>query len=430
MLTAAKADSMLGLCAAVSSAGYVITNATPSGVALYEAFRFNYPEIRESAMIVDVGARSTHLLFVAEGRFFGRTLPLGGNAVTQSVADELGVDFASAEKLKLELLLADGNQLSHSLPWRAVQAGAENFCAKLQAEITRSTVNLRRQTSADHPTALYITGGGSRLETLTRSLGEKLKLPVLRFDPLRRVEVSSQVEALVGTHAAVLLSQLVGLATRLIVKNHPTVNLLPLVIRNELAFRRRQPAVIAAAALILMALLPPIRHFHSRAVAAQSEATEIETQLQPLRALAKRNTELLQHIERTRKLVDELQGVVDKKTNWLRFLKDLQDRLVTVEDVWLDSLSIARDPSPEVAPASGSGAATANLRLVLSGRLLDRNNPISKVSAESYARVKQLIASFGGSEFIASIDHERFDNSQPGILRFDFTLVVRPQKPL
>ena len=172
------------------------------------------------------------------------------------------------------------------------------------------------------------------------------------------------------------------------------------------------------------------RSVNRLAVAAQGHATEVELQLRPLRELEKRNTELLQHIERAKKSVAELQGVVEKKTNWLRFLKDLQDRLVTVEDVWLESLSIVRDPSLEVLAAAGSGSPATDLRLVLSGRLLDRGNPISKVSAESYERVKQLIASFGGSEFIASVEHERFDNSQPGILRFDFTLVVRPQKPL
>jgi type IV pilus assembly protein PilM len=52
------------------------------------------------------------------------------------------------------------------------------------------------------------------------------------------------------------------------------------------------------------------------------------------------------------------------------------------------------------------------------------------VSQESQNRVKTLLASFVESEFIIAIEDERFDNSQPGVLKFDFILVVSPAKPL
>ena len=57
-------------------------------------------------------------------------------------------------------------------------------------------------------------------------------------------------------------------------------------------------------------------------------------------------------------------------------------------------------------------------------------NPTSKVSQESFDRVKRLLASFTGSQFIAKVENEHFDNSQNGVLRFDFTLVINPAKPL
>jgi hypothetical protein len=66
----------------------------------------------------------------------------------------------------------------------------------------------------------------------------------------------------------------------------------------------------------------------------------------------------------------------------------------------------------------------------LSGRLLDISNPQSKVSSQSTQRVKQLLASFTGSQFITAVENERFDNSQNGLLRFDFTLVINPKKTL
>jgi hypothetical protein len=70
------------------------------------------------------------------------------------------------------------------------------------------------------------------------------------------------------------------------------------------------------------------------------------------------------------------------------------------------------------------------LRLALSGRLLDVRNPQSKVSQESLQRVKELLASFTDSQFITAVENERFDTNQNGLLQFDFTLVINPQKTL
>ena len=93
MLAAVKFDAMQSLCAALDSAGYPVARATPAGLALRHAFRYNYPEVSDSVIVVNVGARSTHLLFLEGDRFYLRTLPLAGNAVTQSVAEELRFDF-------------------------------------------------------------------------------------------------------------------------------------------------------------------------------------------------------------------------------------------------------------------------------------------------------------------------------------------------
>jgi type IV pilus assembly protein PilM len=52
------------------------------------------------------------------------------------------------------------------------------------------------------------------------------------------------------------------------------------------------------------------------------------------------------------------------------------------------------------------------------------------VSQDSYNRVKSLLASFADDKFIASVEKENFNPNQPGILGFDFILVVDPKKPL
>ncbi len=159
----------------------------------------------------------------------------------------------------------------------------------------------------------------------------------------------------------------------------------------------------------------------------------------PLRALQTRNTDNIAKIEDAKKQIAALQGAVETKSNWINFFTDLQTRLVKIEDVWLDRLQIVRPPIPEAtAPDPNAPPPDPNLpkppseplRLTLSGRLLDVANPQSRVSPEARDRVKQLLASFTGSQFIASVENEKFDNNQNGLLRFDFTLVINPKNPL
>src|ERR1044071_6405030 len=89
MLTAVKFEAMQSLCSAADAAGFPVERATPAGLTLWHSFRYNYPQVRDAALVANIGARSTHLLFVEGDRFYLRTLPLAGNAVTQAIAEEL-----------------------------------------------------------------------------------------------------------------------------------------------------------------------------------------------------------------------------------------------------------------------------------------------------------------------------------------------------
>ncbi len=459
MLAAVKFDSMQALCTAADNAGFPIERAIPAGLALRHAFRYSHPELHDSVVVANIGARSTNLLLLENGRFYLRTLPLAGNTVTHGISEELRIDFAQAEILKVQVLSGASDLPANSPSRLAVQRAAVNFSTRLQLEVTRSTINHRRQSGGGIPVGLYLTGGGSQIPGLTGVLAEKLKIPVEPFNPLRQVDLSADARAAGAESAQAALSDLVGLATRLVVKDEPDASLLPPAITEAINFRKRQPAFIAAAVVGALALLPPIIYLHSVASATLQHVALIDDQLMPLRSLEHRNAGNLSQIAEAKKQIAALRGGYDTKANWVNFFGDLQKRLVDVEDVWLDRLQVVRpdiditaslpapaapSPDPATAPAAGgdapppADAAPATevtppappVRLALSGRLLDVANPQSKVSSESFERVKQLLAGFTDSDFIAAVENERFDNNQNGLLKFDFTLVVSPKKPL
>jgi len=116
---------MQSLCSAADAAGFPVERATPASLALYHAFRYNYPQVHDSIIVVNVGARTTSLLFMEGERYYVRTLPLAGNTVTQSIAEDLRIDFGSAEALKLQVL-SGKSDLPAASPSRAALLTGHN----------------------------------------------------------------------------------------------------------------------------------------------------------------------------------------------------------------------------------------------------------------------------------------------------------------
>jgi type IV pilus assembly protein PilM len=278
MLTAAKFEAMWTLFAATDAAGFPAECAVPAGLALCRAFRYNFPEVQDSVIVANIGARSTTLLFLEAGRFYIRTLPLAGNAVTISIAEELRIDFASAETLKIQVLSGRSDLPAGSPSRAAVQRAATLFSQKLSLEITRSAVNHRRHSGAGAPVALYLTGAGSLIEELPAIAAEKLKLRVERYGALHRVDLSGDARAAGAESAAHVLADLVGLATRLVAKDEAGASLLPPVVAEAIAFRKRQPVYVGAAALVALALLPPILHYNRLVASTDAKIRQVDEQ--------------------------------------------------------------------------------------------------------------------------------------------------------
>lgn len=138
----------------------------------------------------------------------------------------------------------------------------------------------------------------------------------------------------------------------------------------------------------------------------------------PLRARESRNRTNLEKLAQLRTQVGGLQSVHNRRAGWLKLFTGLQERLVKVEDVWLEKLQT-------IPPATG-----VPMKLVISGRMLDKTNPLAKVSPETFTRVKELLAGIVELPSVSAVEGERFDNSQPGILKFDFVLVIDDAHPL
>lgn len=445
-LCAIKLDIVQALLAECREAGIEPAVIEPSCMAQVNALRFCFPQARQSTLLINIGARSSNLLFFREDRFFIRNITLGGGTVTQSIADELGSGLAEAERVKREFGARGANAASQSAPVLAACDNARQaFVSRLALEVTRSIANFRRQGGGEAPVAVYLTGAGSALPELAPMLAEKLKLPVLPYEPLRRVPIDPRAVEGEIKAAGHLIGESVGSALRIYDQGLAAVNLLPPAVLEARAFRRRQPYLLGALAFVAGALAIGLLIGGVTIAAYREKIATLEDQARPLRRYAGEIRRTQDEAERLRQEIAGIKGLVNTKANWISFFKDLQARLVKVEDVWLDKVQVIR-PQTQVqtsvlagslfaglAPQAAkkpAGEEPQTLRLNLTGRLLDKNNPLSKVSLESQNRVKTLLTSFVESDFILSIENERFDTSQPGILKFDFILVIDPKSPL
>lgn len=408
MLCAAKLDAVETLCRALEQAGFIPQALLPPAPALGAAVRA-VTASSASALALSIGARSTTLLLSEPARQQSRTLTLGGQTVTQVLVESQDCDFAEAEALKL----SDRSQA-------LVAPAMEAFALRLAQEITRSMLHFRRQSASASPGEVWLTGGGARLTGLGETLAAKLNIPVRTFDPLQGIEIAHTAAAGDPAGHAATLAELVGAAQIRLLDTATALNLLPPRLRRQETTRRRQPWLFAAIALTVAALVPPLWHYRSLALETQRKSAEVAAVIAPLRAREAQNRANLQRLEETRRQLAALQSVHGRRGNWVGLLADLQERLVKVEDVWLERMQLAPSPGEPGAP----------LRIAISGRMLDKTNPLANVSPDIYQRVTALLGSIVDSPYVSAVENERFDNRQPGILHFDFVLVADPARPL
>src|SRR5664279_619111 len=97
MLVAIKADLLDELNGAVEETGLHTAVVDLATMALYNAFCHNYSDLTGCSLLVDIGARTTNLLFIEPGKIFVRSVPIGGSSVTAAIAKEFNEPFAAAE---------------------------------------------------------------------------------------------------------------------------------------------------------------------------------------------------------------------------------------------------------------------------------------------------------------------------------------------
>ncbi|HLS27619.1 MAG TPA: pilus assembly protein PilM [Opitutales bacterium] len=443
-LVAMKEEIIQGVCDRLEKIGIEAQLVEPSSIAEYNAFTHAYPEIKDGGLLISVGARSSDLLFSDSHGFFVRNIPIAGNTLTQAIADDLKLSFAEAEDLKIHVFAGNVDGIADEY-LQGVQRATESFLRRFSMEVTRSIVNFRRQSGSEKVDSVFLTGGGAIVPEIIEYLSDKLKANVEWYDVLRNVSVGPRVSQELLDQHSLQLNSLVGGALRARPSGLVQFNLLPETLQRQLEFKRKRVYLVAAVATLVVAGIIPAIIYETRAETFETQAEELEAELQPLRQLDQQITQNLNRAKAISDRIDSLQSLVTARGSWILFLSDLQERLQQVEDVWIDRLQIVGEQQEQQprqrsggglfqgaapAPSGPSAGADSGIRLSLSGRMLDRANPTDRVSPQTQLRVNELLKSFAESEYVSAVEGERFNTDDPGILQFEFVLVLDPSHSL
>jgi len=102
LLVAIKSEIVEGLFRVADAASIKLQVADVSPAALCNAFRFNYGELEDCTMLLDIGAKTSNLLFFEKGKVYSRSINLGANSITQDFSAESKLKWEQAEKIKVE----------------------------------------------------------------------------------------------------------------------------------------------------------------------------------------------------------------------------------------------------------------------------------------------------------------------------------------
>jgi type IV pilus assembly protein PilM len=340
VLVAIKVDLLDDINAGVEEAGLQTFTIDMSPMALYNAFRYSYPNINDCSLLADIGARTTNVLFIEPRRMFSRSLPIGGSTITAAIAREFGESFEAAETRKkrdgfVGLGGAYAEPSDHDVA--RVSKLARSTMTRLHAELMRSISHYRAQQRGGRPDRIFLCGGAAGMPYMREFFNEKFQLPVEFFNPLRNVAVSESASASGVAHSAHLLGELIGLALRSVTVCPMELSLLPASVVRRQELERRRPFFIAAAACVVLAMLGWSAYYTRAAQVMRDTAQVIQQKNASMRLAEAQLDKLKKQIISLDGIATPLITAINDRDFWPQVLEDLNARLPET-DIWITEL--------------------------------------------------------------------------------------------
>lgn len=368
LLVAIKADVVEGLFRTAEAAGLRVQLVDVSPAALCNAFRYNYGDLEGCTMLLDVGAKTSNLLFFEKGKVYSRGINIGANSITQDFAAESKLKFAEAERLKVEqgfVSLGGAYEEPDNPQQAAISKIARQVMTRLHIQVNQTIQFYRGQQGGSAPQRLFLAGGASIMPYTAQFFAEKINLPVEYFNPFRNVQIDPSIDLEELAKVAHSFGEVVGLGLRNVAQCPVEMNLMPKSSLKRQQFNQKKPYFIASI-FSLVAVVMAYGVFYQKTAEIKQEALDkISGQVQPLQ---QKQTELRAELDKLNKLKQEsgqLAEWMEQRFFWADVLVELRRVMMQAETarkeamtgvengVWVESFTSAT-PGLTAAPASAA----------------------------------------------------------------------------
>ncbi|HEY3901672.1 MAG TPA: type IV pilus assembly protein PilM [Chthoniobacter sp.] len=351
VIVAIKADLLDDINDTVEQTGLKTTIVDVAPMAIYNAFRYNYSDVHGSSLVIDIGSRTTNLIFIEPNKVFSRSIPNGGSTITQQIAKEFGEAFQQAEERKKHdgFVSLGGAYAEPDDPDVArVSKMIRNSMTRLHAEIARSIGFFRAQQGGKQPDRVYLSGGSATLPYMREFFQEKFQIPVEFFNPLRNVTVGPNLNLDDVSKSAHRMGELVGLALRGTSDCPMELNLRParVVRRHQLAEKR--PYLIIAGLCALLAMVAWWLYLLQGAKALDEETHRLDPKVATLQKYERLINEAKKQITAEQDTAAPFLSAVDERSYWVQIIEDINTRLPK-EYVWVTNFDV-KVPERNAAP--------------------------------------------------------------------------------
>jgi type IV pilus assembly protein PilM len=344
MLAAIKGDIITELTEAVEQAGLMPDLVDVAPMALYNAVRYNYDDLNECTLIIDMGARSTDLVFLEANRVFSRSIPVAGNAITQQIMREFELSFADAEDMKKAHAFVAWGGAYESPPGEVadkVSKAVRSVMTRLHAEINRSINFYRGQQEGSQPRRILLTGGTSVIPYTDVFFKEKLKADVEYLNPFMNVAVSEHIAAEEIGRDAHMMGEVVGLALRRVLACPIEINLMPQSVVKEKQFRKKHPVLLAAAFGAVLVLAVWSAYFYRLSDLGDQQLVGVKEAVEQLQRMEDQLEEPERQLEVVGEEIAQVNQLIRERSRWVVLLEEIH-RLLP-DGVWLTSVEPVRE---------------------------------------------------------------------------------------
>lgn len=335
LLVAVKSEVVEGLFRAAEGAGLRLKLVDVSPAALCNAFRYNYGDLEGCTMLLDIGAKTSNLLFFEKGKVYSRSINIGANAITQDFANESKMRFPEAEATKIEkgsVSLGGAYAEPDDPHAAAISKIARQVMTRLHIQVNQTIQFFRGQQGGSAPQRLFLSGGASIMPYTAQFFAEKLNLPVDYFNPFRNIELDPGLDVDELSKYAHCFGEVVGLGLRDLAHCPVELNLMPKssIQRQEFAHKKIYLiASIYSLALVVFAI------YWAEAKIGSIEREKTDPLKEKLDKLTQLSQKLDTAIGGRKALVDDgtqLENLGTNRFYWINLLTELRSVFMKAEE--------------------------------------------------------------------------------------------------